>query len=97
MTLCGFQEADRIPGNGQVEGNLGGLRPLIHNPTDCHRRQDTGYKIQETDAAYTYKHTGVEGYEDASMQGCRGHRLQATGIKQMPRSLVAPLKRAGGS
>ena len=38
-------KAGRIPGHGQVDGNLGALGPLILNPTDCQRRQDTGYKM----------------------------------------------------
>ena len=82
VTFCGFrrgrQDSEKTLGGGQ----LGALGPLILNPTDCHRRQDTGYKIQH--AAITYKHTGVEGYEDARVQRYIRCRMQDRSYSSQP-------------
>ena len=73
-----------------VEGNwaLWGPKSSIQQTAAGEKIQDTRYRIQDT--AYTYKHTGVEGYEGASIQGHIGCRMQD---RRTPLSLVAPLKR----
>ena len=79
VTFCGFQEAGRLPGNSQVEGTWAPWDPessilqtatgdKIQDPR--HRIQDTAYSI------HIQKYTGVEGYEDASLQGDLGCRRQ---------------------
>ena len=70
-------------------GSPGALGPTLLHPTDCYRRQDTGYKIPDT-----AHRTQIQEYRSRGIRRCkyaRMHRIQATGMKQMPRSLVAPL------
>ena len=77
VTFCGFPGAARILRTWPGGGNPGGLGPLILNPTDCHRRQDTGYKIQDT--AYSIH---IQAYRSRGIRRCkyaRMHRTQATG------------------
>ena len=60
VTFCGLPVAGRILRTRLVEGNLGALGPLILNPTDCHRRQDTGYKIQDTGYSIQHTHSSIQ-------------------------------------
>ena len=75
-----------ISGGGQASrerpggGYLGALGPLILNPTDCHRRQDTGSKTQDT--GYSIQHTHTKAYRSRGIRRCkntRRHRMQETG------------------
>ena len=62
VTFCGFPGAGRILSlrRRPVGGKPGALGPLILNPTDCHRRQDTGYEIQDTGYSVQHTHTSIQ-------------------------------------
>ena len=64
------------------------MEPYMGPTPTSYRLQATGYRIQTR----AYKHAGIE---DAKMQGCKDARMQDAGIKDTPRSLVAP-EGAGG-